>query len=535
MVTMRRMRHLFLVMSWGFVVFWSGLAHAQSPAAVRVLFHGGQSGLYGLDLAGSTVVELGESSFASEAVASLDMKWLPGDAVLLGQASGLGFAVYDSNQSLVSVLDPQARYRDITRVAVASYSAFGVPSRVLIGDSFSSVVTIRDLQTQQTVWYRSALNGTSFGIVSAVAALPDNHVLLGLRWDDIGLSVIDIYDTALGADPQEITSIDYAGSPDFVKVVPEIADLRDVFARQDGTLLVGTASRVLVLDADANITSELPLTMFGIVGEVASVRWTPDGRVVFATFERGAWTRPSEGHRVHWWDVDTNEVISSGSLNAAPAAIDTWLGHGGTGTDGFVAGLDQLADGKVEDLEALAVSLSNLTPSRGDILSVRVVVSNLGQFPVPTLRFEVEVGAGTCEQVQSFPEPVGSADGVIVYPAATYDVLATRVVSAELTPGAWCLRATVTSLDGELLEFSPRVDFEVIDAVSLGETVDQEELDFRDAPDMGADAGDMGPLPSPPSDDGCGCSSVAEPDLSGLLLLLAFVVRRRLRRDAAGA
>jgi len=86
-----------------------------------------------------------------------------------------------------------------------------------------------------------------------------------------------------------------------------------------------------------------------------------------------------------------------------------------------------------------------------------------------------------------------------------------------------------------LLEFSPRVDFEVIDAVSLGETVDQEELDFRDAPDMGADAGDMGPLPSPPSDDGCGCSSVAEPDLSGLLLLLAFVVRRRLRRDAAGA
>ncbi len=502
---------------------------------MRVLFHGGQTSLYGLDLAGTTVVELGEAPFAAEAVAALDMKWLPGDAVLLGQASGLGFAVYDSDQSLISVLDPQARYRDITRVAVASYSAFGVPSRMLIGDSFSSVVTIRDLQTQQTVWYRSALNGTSFGVVAAVATLPDNHVLLGLRWDDLGLSVIDMYDTALGAEAQEIASSDYVGAPVDVKVVPEIEDLRDVFARQDGTLLVGTASRVLVLDADGNITSELPLTMFGIVGEVASVRWTPEGRVVFATFERGAWTRPSEGHRVHWWDVDTHEVISSGSLNAAPAAIDTWLGHGGTGTDGFVAGLDQLADGKIEDLEALAISLSNLTPSRGDILAVRVVVSNQGQFPVPTLRFEVEVGAGTCDEVQSFPEPVGSANGVIVYPAATYDVLATRVVNAELTPGAWCLRATVTSLEGELLEFSPRVDFEVVDAVSLGETVEQEELDFRDAPDMGADAGDMGLPPDPPSDEGCGCSSVAEPDLSGLLLLLAFVVRRRLRRGAAGA
>ncbi len=529
MVTMPCMRHGFLVISLGSILFWSGLAHAQTSAAVRVLFHGGQSSLYGLDLAGTTVVEIGSAPFAADAIASLDMKWLPGDSVLLAQASGLGFAVYDSDQRLISVLDPQARYRDVTRVAVASYSAFGVPSRMIIGDSFSSVVTIRDLQTQQTVWYRSVLNGTAFGEVAAVAALPDNRVLLGLRWDELQLSVIDIYDTALGAEPQEIASSDYVGSPNEVTIVPEIEDLRDVFARQDGTLLVGTASRVLVLDADAQITSELPLTMFGIVGEVASVRWTPDGRVVFATFERGAWTRPSEGHRVHWWDLISNEVISSGSLNAAPAAIDPWLGHGGTGTDGFVAGLDQLADGRVEDLEALAVSLGSIKLSRGDLLSARVIVSNTGQFPVPTLRFEVEVGAGKCNVAQTFPEPVGASDGVIVYPAATHEVLATRVVDSRLTPGFWCLRATVSSLGGELLEFSPRVDFEVIDGASAGETVDREDLDFRDAPDMGMDAGDVGPQP-PSSDDGCGCSSTAEPDLSPLLFLLALVFRRRLRR-----
>ncbi|MEZ4459963.1 MAG: MYXO-CTERM sorting domain-containing protein [bacterium] len=502
---------------------------AQSPNAVQVLFHGGQSSLYGIDLVDDVAVELGPRAITVEPEASLDMKLLPGGGVLLGQASGRGFAVYDAQQALVSLLDPTRRYREVSRVAVASYAAFGVPSRMLIGDSFSSVVTIRDLQTNQTVWYRSILNGNSFGKVAAVAALPDNQALVAARWDDLGISVIDIFDVSVIGDPLEIASQDYAAAPFDTVVVPEIAQIRDVFARPDGTLLVGTASRVVLLSPDRQLLKQLPLAMFGVSGEVASVRWTESGLVAFATYEPGAWTRPSESHRIHWWDPQTDAVYSSGSLTAAPAAIDAWAGHGGTGTENFLAGLDELALGNLSDIEAQAISLNQTTFVRGDEIRVRVVATNRGAFPVPTQGFRVDAANRRCDEAVDFTEDIGQGTPIIVYPAAVQEFNAVRVVDSRIPPGDWCVRATVSDESGALLELSPRLDVLVLDQGTMGTPLESTPLDFNEAPDMGDDMADMGPQREPGNDDGCGCSSANGLDASVLALfgLVLMTLRRR--------
>lgn len=512
--------------SWWVFAGWSGAvvfgalgvpdaAHGQTLDAVRVLYHGGQSALYGVDLVDGQVTELGAYAFADEAYASLDFKRLPGGGVLLGQASGFGAAVLDDELRLLTVLDPSARYREVTRVAVAGYSAFGVPARILVGDSLSSVVTIRDLQTSQTVWYRGASNGMSYGDVVAVAAAPANTAVVGLRWDDLGISAIDTFDLAVADAPFEIASATYVGIPDEHVVQPLIAGLRDVFVRADGSLLVGTDTDVLALGADGSVRAQLPLAMVGIAGRVSSVKATPTGRIVFSTYAPGDWTVPNENHGVHWWDPGTSEIWSSGALQAAPAAIDLFEGHGGTGTENFQAGLDELANGRIEDIEVVALGVSAERLGRGDTLLVRLVVSGGGSFPVPTSRFSMDLGPGRCSDAQTFAEAVASRDGVIVYPGAQVEVTGTRVIDARISPGAWCLRASVS--DAQLAEYElQRVDLEVVDAVEVGQPVESTPLDFRDAPDVGVDASEMDEPVAPRTDDGCGCGSAVGAEWLGL-------------------
>lgn len=520
-------------MPW-WAVLWTALvstpASAQSLDAVRVLFHGGQTSVLGLDKVGDEVTELGAYTMASDAVAALDYKVLPGGGALLGQASGAGFAILDDAGAVIELLDPLRRYREVARVAVASYSAFGVPARILVGDSFSSVITIRDLQTDQTVWYRSAFNGTSFGQVAAVAAAPNNEAVVAMRWDDLGLSVIDRYELGVNGDPFQIASVDLGTLPPDGVVQEAIDGIRDVFVRADGTLAVATDFDVLVLSATGEVLARLPLALSGVGGVPASVKSTPNGWVVFAMYEPGKWTQPSELHRVWWWHPPTDALVGSGSLSAAPAAIDLFAGHGGTGTESFLAGLDELANGQLSDIEALAVSPASDRFSNGDVLSVRVAITNRGSFPVPVSRHVIEAGPGACEDVTTFPETLGQRDAVIVYPAANLDLTSTRVVDARMPPGVWCVRSVVLDASARERELSPRVAVTILDAAIQGEPLDSTVLDFHDAPDAGADADTMDePQPSP-VDDGCGCGGVDITSASGWFLAMVFGRRRRAKR-----
>lgn len=504
----------------------SATAHAQTQNAVRVLFYGGTEDARVVDLFDGESVDLGlEPITPGVLVASSDLKVLGEHHYLLAQSSGEGFSIWEDGLKTF-LLDPGQRYRQVTSAAVAGYGPLG-PSRVLFSDSYANIVSIRELGTSQNSWFRSlALTGGLIGDIRDTVLLPAGKVAVATNYVAQNLYLVDIFGVSEGTRLQIGNREHTDGLGIAITLIPDLKDLRDLVGRVDGGLLIATATTLYEIDSEGVLTWQYDLGQ-KVSGEIKSIMTLSSGLIAVATLEPGNWTSPHENHRVLWFDPVGEVVVAElGGLERAPASIDRYSGHGGTGTPGFSSGVE-LGEGDLSNITI--ASLQSVQPlyAKGDRVELKVNFINIGSLPVSADELTIELGEGGCQSAQFDREFVSMQD-VIIYPAASVQ-LTRREDVERYTQGQWCARALIRR--GADLKVSPAtVQFRV--AVTNSGNVVVEDLGFGETADMDTDAdADMGPVAPPQGGEGCGCQSGGAPGsiLFALTLWVLSQVRPRRR------
>lgn len=499
-----------------------GTSYAQGVDAVRVLFYGGVESTRVLDFDGTQVLDLGDVSTTSGTlIASLDLK-VTGEGVLLAQSNGEGFSIWNDGARTFT-LDPSQRYRSVTSASVAGFDSEGAVSRVLFSDSFSNVVLIRELGSNQNSWYRSlTLPSGTFGEVEDAVLLPTGEIVVATNYPSASLSTLDLFGVS-GASHRQVANRTHPDGPSELVVAENLADIRDIVGRTDGGLIVGAAGEILSFSPTLELEWRRDLTLLG--GELGSLITTPNGYIAFAMFEPGEWVSANTNHRVYWMDAESLEIVGvSGPLERAPAAVDRFSGHGGTGTPGYSAGIE-LGEGVPEDLLLTGLSASEMVYSRGDLIEIGVNVVNRGSLPVGASSAYLEVGLGNCTEGMAFPQEVTSLGETVFYPGASLR-LEGAIEADRLEAGGWCVRGRVVVDETEVVSGAP-VRFQILGGGSTN--VDVEDLGFSTEPDLGFPDADMSVDVPILADSGCGCEGGAGGALLPIIVLVPGLIRRRRR------
>lgn len=512
------------------LMFWAVSGWAQSEDAVIVLLHGGVDSVRALDLdSNDEVVELGDEKFADMLWTGSDIKRLPGGGHLLAQASGAGFAIFNTDGSLQFQFDESLRFRDVSSASVAGYVSLTEPGRILLADSFQGVASIRDIRTGQLVWFQNLQVQGRFPTFAQAIVMPDNKVAVAANWPAIGLSAIDLFSFGGGMiTRQQFANFVGVEAPDATIPLDALAEgISDIYGLADGAFLVSTPFEVFQLESDGTIGWRFDIReQVAIGGEIEAARLLDSGRVAFATFERGKWISGHPNHGVHWIDPTTQTWIASSTpLNRAPASMDTYSGHGATGTRNFEAGLGDLSLGSLDDILAVNLTMGRLEFERGDILRPQVDLSNQGMYPVVLTTVRIEASPAACGDEAARDVVLAAAEDATITPATSFRLADERTVDFDFELGVWCARVVATDFNGNTAALS-ELEFEVAVMASDGEDpVDIRDLNFSDsAPDMGVDAGVIQPPPQLPADEGCGCTSSPRTDAAAWLVVLMLII-----------
>ncbi len=512
-------------------------SNAEAQSGVEVVFHGGIDSLqiWVPDQAGGSTLQ-GERVFSDELTIASDVRVLPDGGALVGQASGEGAVIYGPERDVRFVLDPAARYRQVDSVAVTAYLAGGEPARIAIADSFGSVVTVRDLGTDQVVWFQNMALVAGFAQIPDVIALPNNQIVIAANYEPVGIRTLDLFDFGNGiVDRRQYANFEHVEAPPETTVVEALSpSLRSVFAGPAGDeLIVGTQYTVFSMALDGTVNWEVDVSaMPSIGGEVADAKILPSGLVAFATFEPGLWTQTSANHRIHWYDpVQDAIVASTAPLLRAPVGLEVAEGHGGTGTLGYVAGFDELP-GSIDDLMVTSFQLGGSEFELGSIVSTEAVIFNLGTMTVEVASLVVSSAPGTCAEPTGEPVTFAEeADGFGLFPSSSFRLTGEIAIAQAFELGPWCARLLVTDVLGVQHEMAEPLEFSIIKSgEGSSSNVVIEDLRFEDLSDTDLDMGipDMG-QEAPPEDEGCACNSVqtSPPWPVAFLLLLGLMWRRR--------
>lgn len=471
-----------------------------------------------------------------------DVKTLPDQSVLLSgllQADRSGVALAKQNPQATEIL--LRSDNDFTRIdsaSVATSSAPGIPSRILVADSNASLVSIWDLEQSAFIWRQSlSISGTRATLSQAIA-MPGNRVVTAAHWPALDLWALDVFRlTPEGEAPARYTiaSRDLAMLDEEDLVEPALTNLRDVMALDANTLILSTTYTVLAIDIDsAEVlwtlrTSELD----AVRGEIANARLTPDGYLVVATFEPGKWVEPHPNHRVHWFALEPDAraqppvlIASSNALDRAPLRVTSRASDGGTGTL-FYEGAIEPDPGQGSDLSVITPgglpSIDLITIKRGASATATVTFSNPSSQTLnpPALAIAASTG-DNCQLGTLFATNlVTSEPGARLDPLGVYTLTGEFTISDDASLGTWCVfpalkledgswrnftrfatKITVIAADGSGAADLPRQDLPL-------ETFEPGQSMRPDGDDMGQQ-GDMGPAITFPEDEGSGgCGSCA--------------------------
>lgn len=534
--SLMRNRPLIAALAVLLITIGAASAQAQSEDAVVVLFHGGVESVLALDLANAGVQELGHERIAQTQWSGLDFKRLPLRGHLLSQASGAGFAIFDSEAQPSFIFDEEFRFRSVPSASVAGYVALGEPGRILMADSFQGVVSIRDIKTDRLVWFENFQIQGSFPDFASAIVMPQNRVVIAANWPSLDLKAIDIFDFEGGEiQRRQIANRVVVGAPeDSIPVESFDEEIVDVFGLPDGDLLVSTTFSVMrMTDAGEVVWRFDTASDPTISGEVRAARLLPSGKFVVATFKRGRWVESDPDHRIHWLSGPPLErVASSSPLERAPAGLDLYQGHGGSGTFNYEAGFAENALGTLDAIELSQFSLSAEEFERGDNLQATASLRNTGDLDVILSEATISATPGTCDAPNGPSVELASASGITISASTTFVLMNEIVVSFDFDLGSWCARIEAQDLDGNQDSLAT-MEFGIVDeAQDRPSPVDVSDLEF-DRPmteadtDMGGDAGGQ----EISMDEGCGCGSTgASHGTPFVLLFILFALLRPLGR-----
>ena len=415
--------------------------------------------------------------------------------------------------------------------------------RVLVADSASSRVFLQDRTADRVTWQRSLFGMSSRAHIVQAIALPGGRVVTATNWEGAGVSGLDLIPVFAPDDGQaarrRIASAEHQDAPEDLVIEPALEDLRDVVALEDDTLVVTTRLAILGVTLQGQVLWRAELADYGIGGQLASARVTPEGRLVAATFEPGRWTSPHPNHRVHWFelpelpsgpieepppgdmglsadpdmgagksiDADMGQadeaprprlLASSAPLERAPRRIEPRAGTGGTGARGYDGTTPPGQDpGSLEELivgSPLQLERVDLRP--GQRLRASVELVNAGGRDIELAALElIAYPGGSCLEDPAQGLRVAAQPARALAPLERMPLTFERVLDEAFGAStSWCAQLLVTRADPEQTQrqIGNGVLFEVRDVDPEMGTV---QLPTRDLGVVVGAPPDMGPGP----------------------------------------
>lgn len=538
-------------------------ALAQSQDAVLVLSHGGIEQLDVIDIQPTPqgdleIVDLGRLRIFStqDGPQTLeDLRVLPDGRLLVAGFSKRQVALLDPldpEQNLRLYNSPDS-FSQLTSVAVITYGAFGSPTRFAFSDSQLSLVSIYDTQDKAIVRRDGAFITGGRASFAQSILLPGGRLATATNWNALGVYAVDLIELTPqdgGPTLTRFTNTTHIDQPAQTFVRQEIDQLRDLMGLDAQTLLVTTRFSVFAMTTSGEILWRLTTADDPeLNGELASARVSPGGKLIVASFEPGAWTKPHPNHQVHWYtlpqapEAQPTRAAVTGPLSRAPRRIEPYLSTGGTGTLNYSAGLQDLAAGDLSDLDIkapLALSGQRLRPNEQISASVTFVnqgINAIGLSKLAVIAFE----GGDCQDPQASLRVLLEATDILIEPMSERALEgAIRFDNnSPLKPGNWCTQAAAQAKDGQWLTFGPELTIDVFEDDMQGpKPLPFEDLGLKTPSDM--DLADMGgedmnaPKPATNPDEGCGCTQTTPQSGASYALLWGVVLggvalRRRIK------
>ncbi len=497
-------------------------ASVYADDGVLILPHGGTRALYSYEILPSstswTVQRRADTpiipSSMSEDILS-DIKVLPDQSILVAgfQQAPQDIIVRSEDAALTTLWTANNTFSTISAASVATASAPGSISRLLVADSNTSLIQLWDTSQELYLWRQSvSLSNTRSTFIQAIA-MPENRIATASYSSSQNAWVIDIFNLS-PEDEQparfKLSSSPFASLTNADTVLGELSNLQDIFAIDASHLLVTTTSSLLLLDIDErNITWQIHTSDYAALnGQFSSATITPSGRIILASFEPGKWTEPHPNHQLHWFsltasiDEKPQLIASSTALDRAPKRITSAQSTGGTGTLNF-EGHSSSGTGQNSDIDAIipgsVIDLNLTTIKQGQTFDATAYFSNPTNEVIvpPKLAIRGFMGSN-CQAgaallsftlIESTPNPT-------ISPLGLFALEGNYTVADDANPGTWCVFPAILDENETWVnfsQFSSKIQIVSKDGSSSGE-IPVQELPLENYSD------DMGYMP-PTSQD----------------------------------
>ena len=563
--------YLFTTLCVTFLTAPTALAQGVAEEdAILIVPHGGVRELPKMtieELGGAWSVSISRSvpifPAPQEAQVIKDARVMPDGRILLSGIEDIIVGVSDPDaQTFSPVFTSENIFSSIQSGVVAGYSPSGDLARALYTDSALSTAGIYDRLLEREIWRASLFVPGARALLVQALLMPGARIITATNWRSIGVSGIDRFELAPSPDvPAQVrfATAMHEGAPEDLIIVPKLADLRDIMAIDEETLLVTTRYMVFAMTFDGTILWTFDVQDDPqIQGEFASARILPSGRIAAATFAPGVWTSAHPNHRIHWLSAPEGgqppvRLATSQSLSRAPLRVTSALGTGGTGTFGYEAERGQVNDGSPEQLqlsERFGVAPDTTKP--GELLKGRLVYQNTGDAGVVLSRLAVvAIPGNSCIPQGVEPRLLWERREVLIGPGSAYTFDGEVTIGEDFETGPWCAFVELEDASGELfpqLEINDIWEVTGEDGMETFPKLPGKDLSLvvgeapmEPEPDMGMGPGqDVIDIPGAGDDtSGCGCrqpgtSPANTPDIPGAILIalgaMAVGWRRRDQR-----
>lgn len=460
-----------------------------------------------------------------------DVVVLPAGPLLLASSAGHEAVLFDADGQQI---DHYADAADPTRSAVvAGYIGPDDPDLLLLSNDDPGRVRLFDTLIEDDVWTLPLIRQGESAHIARSIVLPGDRIATAARWPTLDLSAIEIASIDDAADVHRILwSRPHPETTTDDPIVGGMHPVRDVMADLDGRLLVASAHQVAIVDPDDGLQWKMTVdTDPSLGGEFESARWLDSGLIAVATRQPGLWNQPHLNHRLVLVDPDADAPVLDdiSGFDAAPVALDSARGHGGTGTRHYDA--DALDTGGASPANLIVTQGPTLDPPDPRLdtqAALSVAITNEADDVVTIRRTEFRAVAVPCHEMDDaddFGPPWWSDDTRRdLYPGDEWAVDETHLNAEDLSVAAHCGQIAVVGRDGTRYELGDLVDFQIRSPDGHGPVIVDELAEHDDSGPHGNPG-----LPTNGDTQGCTCSSTPSSPSPLLIALVFLVVLRRVR------
>lgn len=479
------------------------------------------------------VLELADDTMATYT----DIAVLPGGYLMLADGAGRQAVWFDEQGRQVDQVTAPTGGDPARSAVVASFLDPNTPEQIVIGYDAPGRLELRDLVDGDELWVQPLVVDGASGRIGRAVVLPDHLLAAAVSWPEIGVSAVQTISRSQPSTPKRtIWSEVHPEASDGDPVVDGLHPVRDVMAESGGDFLIASAGQISIVDPDDGLRWKLSIGDDpALGGEFEAARWLDSGFIVVATRQPGLWNHPHTNHRVHLIDPDADDPVvdTSPSFGAAPLAMDSARGHGGTGTRHYFADANEQPGAAPDQLSVTdGPTLEPDRPEREQEATLGFSLRNDADDPVTVRRIEFRTADDDCADIHHVGDlpHLWWSDGIndTLEAGDDWSVDGAFVDTTDISVGDHCGQITVVGRDGTAYLVGDHLPFSIEFPDGEGPVVTDEIARHGDA----GYPGDAGPFGDGASNGGCACSATSSAPFPVLFVVVFGVLIARLRTSA---